>query len=89
MNSSPSGIADGREDSATFSRGSPSPTPARRTTHSAVVQAMITSNNLRNCREVEDMVAQCASTVDKESFVCKTAHRYFVGCQEGPSPAVA
>ena len=59
-----------------------SPIHSRRTTnHSAVVQAMITSNNLRNCQEVQEMVSQCTNNKDNESFVCKTALRYHGGCK--------
>lgn len=48
--------------------------------HTAVVQAMITSNNLRNCREVEEIVSQCINNKDHESFMCETALRYNGGC---------
>ena len=57
--------------------------PTRYTTNNPVVQAMITSNNLRNCREVEEMVFRCMNNKDNESsFVCKTAQRYIGRCQK-------
>jgi hypothetical protein len=52
------------------------------TVENSVVQAMITSNNLRNCHEVEEMVVRCLDNKDKQSFVCKTAQRYIGGCQK-------
>ena len=64
-----------------------SPTPQHRRVqsnpiHNSVVEAMITSNNLRNCHEVEEMVVKCLNNKDKESFVCKTAQRYIGRCQK-------
>mmetsp|Transcript_9218 Transcript_9218/g.19349 ORF Transcript_9218/g.19349 Transcript_9218/m.19349 type:complete len:109 (+) Transcript_9218:174-500(+) len=56
--------------------------PLRFSAHNSVVSAMITSNNLRNCREVEEMVVQCLNTKDKESHMCKTAQRYIGGCKK-------
>jgi hypothetical protein len=59
-----------------------SPIHSRRTiNNSAVVQAMITSNNLRNCTEIEEMVSTCINNKDNESFMCKTAMRYHGGCK--------
>ena len=64
-----------------------SPTPQHRRVqsnpiHNSVVEAMITSNNLRNCHEVEEMVVKCLNNKDKESFVGKTAQRYIGRCQK-------
>mmetsp|Transcript_68636 Transcript_68636/g.76760 ORF Transcript_68636/g.76760 Transcript_68636/m.76760 type:complete len:88 (-) Transcript_68636:91-354(-) len=53
----------------------------RTNNHNTVVQAMITSNNLRNCREVEEIVSQCINNKDHESFMCETALRYKGGCK--------
>uniref|UniRef100_A0A7S4AJV5 Uncharacterized protein n=1 Tax=Pseudo-nitzschia australis TaxID=44445 RepID=A0A7S4AJV5_9STRA len=48
--------------------------------NNSVVEAMITSNNLRNCREVMDMVIKCQTNNDDgKSFVCNTAQRYYIG----------
>ena len=59
-----------------------SPIHSRRiNNNSAVVQAMITSNNLRNCTEIEQMVSTCINNKDNESFMCKTALRYHGGCK--------
>jgi hypothetical protein len=55
--------------------------PQRRKSQNSVIQAMITSNNLRNCREVEEMVSQCLMNSDKDSIMCLTAQRYLGGCK--------
>ena len=55
--------------------------PQRRKSQNSVINAMITSNNLRNCREVEDMVSQCLMNSDKDSIMCLTAQRYLGGCK--------
>ena len=56
--------------------------PDRRVTtlrHNSVVAAMLASNSLRDCNQVEDMVTKCMSGKEK-SFMCQTAHRYFAKC---------
>ena len=67
----------------------PTPTPGhhqRRSTvpqHSPVVQAMLTSNTLRDCRQVEEMFTKCmtySSSNSRDSFMCQTAERYFSTC---------
>jgi hypothetical protein len=45
-----------------------------------VVAAMITSNTLRDCRQVEEMVSKCVKGSEK-SFLCQTAQRYFTTCK--------
>eukprot|EP00536_Pseudo-nitzschia_multiseries_P010785 jgi/Psemu1/307598/fgenesh1_kg.341_\ len=56
------------------------PPPQRTSLRNSVVEAMITSNNLRNCAEVEEMVTKCLQySKDDQSFVCKSAKRYFRG----------
>ena len=58
--------------------------PARRATtvdRNPVVAAMITSNTLRNCNEVQDMVSKCMNSQDEHSVMCKTAQRYFLSCR--------
>jgi hypothetical protein len=49
--------------------------------HPAIVHSMISSNLLKNCHEVQDMVAQCHYTNDKDSFMCKAAHSFLSSCQ--------
>eukprot|EP00526_Cylindrotheca_closterium_P027764 CAMPEP_0113609638 /NCGR_PEP_ID=MMETSP0017_2-20120614/4602_1 /TAXON_ID=2856 /ORGANISM="Cylindrotheca closterium" /LENGTH=90 /DNA_ID=CAMNT_0000518477 /DNA_START=73 /DNA_END=345 /DNA_ORIENTATION=+ /assembly_acc=CAM_ASM_000147 len=46
-----------------------------------VVMAMIKSNTLRNCNDVQDMVSQCMNSGDDKSFMCKTAHSYIANCK--------
>ena len=87
-NSSTNGASTGRSRSNSLlenpiqSNNSPLPRRTANPMNNSVIQAMITSNNLRNCREVEDMVIQCLNNKDKQSFVCKTAQRYIGGCQK-------
>lgn len=47
--------------------------------HNSIVAAMLTSNALRDCNQVQDMVTKCVSDNEK-SFMCQTAHRYFAKC---------
>lgn len=47
--------------------------------HNSVVSAMLTSNSLRDCNQVNDMVTKCLSGKE-ESFMCNTAHRYLAKC---------
>jgi hypothetical protein len=60
--------------------------PTRRATvprvaHSPMIQAMLTSNTLRDCRQVEEMFSKCRSSAgNKDSFMCKTAEAYFMTC---------
>ena len=59
--------------------------PPRRTTTSVdrnpVVAAMITSNTLRNCHQVEDMVSKCVNSPNEKSFMCQTAQKYLMNCK--------
>mmetsp|Transcript_21288 Transcript_21288/g.52748 ORF Transcript_21288/g.52748 Transcript_21288/m.52748 type:complete len:115 (-) Transcript_21288:290-634(-) len=73
-----------RRRSNSLFENSPSTNAHRRTKsiNNSVVQAMITSNNLRNCREVQEMVVQCLNNKDDKSFMCQTAQRYIGGCQK-------
>ena len=47
--------------------------------HNSVVSAMLTSNSLRDCNQVNDMVTKCL-VGKEESFMCNTAHRYLAKC---------
>ena len=58
------------------------PTPVRTVTsirHNSVVSAMLASNSLRDCTQVNDMVTKCL-VGKEESFMCNTAHRYLAKC---------
>ena len=46
-----------------------------------VIMAMIKSNTLRNCVEVQEMVKGCMDSGDKNSYMCKTAQGYFSTCR--------
>jgi hypothetical protein len=62
---------------------STTPQPVRRGNtfhrHNSVVSAMLTSNSLRDCGQVNDMVSKCMSRKE-ESVMCNTAHRYMANC---------
>merc|ERR1712224_405626 len=53
--------------------------------NTALIKAMITSNNLRNCHEVEELVSQCMEDgrdqniggSNKQSHVCRAAFKLF------------
>ncbi|CAJ1953687.1 unnamed protein product [Cylindrotheca closterium] len=47
-----------------------------------VIMAMIKSNTLRSCNDVQDMVSQCMSSGDDKSFMCKTAQSYIANCSK-------
>lgn len=47
--------------------------------HNSVVAAMLASNSLRDCSQVEDMVSKCVAGKD-QAFMCQTAQRYFAKC---------
>lgn len=47
--------------------------------HNSVVSAMLVSNSLRDCSQVEDMVTKCVAGKEK-SYMCSTAQRYFTQC---------
>eukprot|EP00529_Nitzschia_sp_RCC80_P040336 CAMPEP_0113503908 /NCGR_PEP_ID=MMETSP0014_2-20120614/34431_1 /TAXON_ID=2857 /ORGANISM="Nitzschia sp." /LENGTH=86 /DNA_ID=CAMNT_0000398979 /DNA_START=77 /DNA_END=337 /DNA_ORIENTATION=- /assembly_acc=CAM_ASM_000159 len=53
-----------------------------RRTHHPVVHSMISSNLLKDCNEIQDMVSQCMDTKDTDSFMCRTAHKYMSGCHQ-------
>ena len=66
-----------------------STSPTRRKT-SALFKAMITSNNLRNCHEVEEIVAQCiqdsrsrTNQPPQSSHVCETAFNLYKNKNSG------
>ena len=82
MESRARSMSTGHDSGANHHHNSPSAAPKRSVTNNSVVEAMITSNNLRNCAEVQDMILRCRSERENKSsvpFVCKTAHRYFAG----------
>ena len=47
-----------------------------------VIMAMIKSNTLRSCNDVQDMVIQCMNSRDDKSFMCKTAQSYIANCSK-------
>jgi hypothetical protein len=68
-----------RQTAALF--GSPSSSRAR---HNAVVTAMLSSNTLRDCHQVDAMFTQCQSSDDNQSRICETARNYFRRCHATP-----
>lgn len=46
-----------------------------------VIMAMIKSNTLKNCNDVQDMVSSCMINGDNKSVMCKTAQSYISNCQ--------
>lgn len=58
-----------------------------KTSLNPVMSAMLRSNTLRDCHQVRDMISQCQSSgivgPDTDSFVCKTAEKYFLQCTQG------
>jgi hypothetical protein len=66
-------------------QGFSSPRRTRRVSNvdrNPVIAAMITSNTLRDCNQVEDMVSKCVNSPRKEkTFMCQTAHGYLMNCK--------
>ena len=48
-------------------------------THSPVVLAMLDNNKMENCRDVQEIFAECLATSSKDR-ICKTATHYFGKC---------
>jgi hypothetical protein len=65
----------GRQNATLF--GSPSSSRAH---HNAVVTAMLSSNTLQDCHQVDAMFTQCQSSDDNQSRICETARNYFRRC---------
>jgi hypothetical protein len=47
--------------------------------HSPVVFAMLTGNQMKNCSDVFSLLSECAAT-SSEDRICKTASEYFYSC---------
>ena len=65
-------------------QGFAAPQPPRRTTsvdRNPVVAAMITSNTLRDCGQVEEMVSKCVGSGNHKTVMCETAQRYLLNCK--------
>jgi hypothetical protein len=53
----------------------------KRTALNPVYSAMLRSNTMRDCYQVQDMMTQCMQHQrDNDSFVCQTAEQYYWKC---------
>ena len=67
--------------SSSFSTSPTPPSPylssSFRVRHNSVVTAMLSSNTLRDCHQVNAMFTQCQRSDDNQSRICDTARNYF------------